>query len=274
MKTLQKSVITLLDRPGLRSILCRLASEYLHRKTGETVRFRFEGQWISDDGRGVIVDSRFNLHSFSRYEEVMKDVFLWNYTPSERDTIVDVGAGIGSEALTLAKWYPTAKIVGVEAHPVTFACFERAARLNEATNVECLQLAASNSEAWLALAEEPSHLSNHLVQSNDGGARVPARRLDEILGERGLRSIDFLKMNIEGAETSALEGLGHLIQRTRHVAISCHDFKYEKTGNTFFRTKADVASILNENGFEIKTRGGDSRAFVRDTLYGSRRDRH
>lgn len=262
--------IPLLDRPSLRFLLGGAAHMYVRWTRRENVKFRYNDNWTSDDGTGVIVDSSLNLHSFSFYSDVTSDVFLWDYQPQAGDVIVDVGAGIGTETLTLAKGDDSLQVMSIEAHPRTFACLQQAVHMNNLKNVNCLNVAAAEEEGTLLISEELSHLSNHVSKSNRSGTEVPARRLDTVLREFGIDKVGFLKMNIEGAEVDALKGLGALLAETRNVAISCHDFKYEETNNPFFKTKEKVSEILRESGFELKTRESDSRRYVRDTVYGKR----
>ena len=44
------------------------------------------------------------------------------------------------------------------------------------------------------------------------------------------------------------------ISKTAIVSISCHDFKYERTGNEFFRTKESVERYFQDNGFILVPR--------------------
>jgi hypothetical protein len=93
---------------------------------------------------------------------------------------------------------------------------------------------------------------------------VPARRLDGIASELGIQQVDLLKMNIEGAEVDAMLGAGTLLDRTRHVCISCHDF-------LGMPTKAAVLALLAEHGFDVLTRDDAPEPWTRDYVYGTRR---
>jgi hypothetical protein len=76
-------------------------------------------------------------------------------------------------------------------------------------------------------------------------------------------------MNIEGAETSALVGMGDLVQKVKNVCISCHDFLATADPRTNeLRTKADVIRFLKQNGFAVTLRESDRRPNVRDFVYG------
>ena len=53
------------------------------------------------------------------------------------------------------------------------------------------------------------------------------------------------------------------------VAIECHDFVADQTGDERMRTKATVIEVLNEAGFEVRLRD-DPRDFVAGMVYGTR----
>jgi hypothetical protein len=42
-----------------------------------------------------------------------------------------------------------------------------------------------------------------------------------------------------------------VVGRIAHAAIECHDFKADRTGNDFFRTKKTISEFLVGNGFRI-----------------------
>ena len=72
-----------------------------------------------------------------------------------------------------------------------------------------------------------------------------------IYRSHGLSQVDFLKMNIEGAERLALSGLGEMVRKTKNVCIACHDFLANEGGPNEMRTKADVIRFLKQNGFAV-----------------------
>jgi hypothetical protein len=79
-----------------------------------------------------------------------------------------------------------------------------------------------------------------------------------------------LKMNIEGAELSVLRELGQQLDKVRHAAICCHDFRADLEGDEYFRTLAPVRELLMSTHFRITQRTTDSRTGIRDTLYAAR----
>ena len=80
--------------------------------------------------------------------------------------------------------------------------------------------------------------------------------------ECSIERIDFLKMNIEGAERLALPGCRRALDRTRSVSIAAHDFRASRGEGEAFRTLAFVREFLTERGFKLTTRDRDSRYYV------------
>jgi hypothetical protein len=95
-------------------------------------------------------------------------------------------------------------------------------------------------------------VGNAIQQAN--GVPVQAMTIDDICSSAKIARIDFMKMNIEGAEKLAIAGMKRMIACTSVVCISCHDFRYVSTGNAFFKTKKAVESFLVDHGFIIKPR--------------------
>ncbi|HEY2460768.1 MAG TPA: FkbM family methyltransferase, partial [Candidatus Acidoferrum sp.] len=86
-----------------------------------------------------------------------------------------------------------------------------------------------------------------------------------------INQIDFLKMNIEGAERFALPGMESMIAHIRHICVACHDFRSNLGHGENFRTRAFVEEFLSNHGFTIVSRRDDPRDYVRDHVFGLRR---
>lgn len=63
--------------------------------------------------------------------------------------------------------------------------------------------------------------------------------------------IDFLKMNIEGAERLAIRSMTETIQRTRTLCICCHDFLADICSEDLLRTRQAVKEFLRQNGMRV-----------------------
>ena len=85
-----------------------------------------------------------------------------------------------------------------------------------------------------------------------------------------MRSVDLLKMSIEGAELDVVRGAVDALSAVRNVVISCHDFLTESDGDDARRTFEPVRAILVQAGFALRFRAEDPRPWVRYYIYGTR----
>jgi hypothetical protein len=83
--------------------------------------------------------------------------------------------------------------------------------------------------------------------------------------------IDYLKMNIEGAERFALPGCREALSRARYVTVAAHDFRAARGEGEDFRTLAMVREFLSGAGFELVTRDEDPCYYVPYHVHGFRR---
>jgi FkbM family methyltransferase len=266
MRRYWDGLVRRLDRPGRRALLILPGSAWVswtYRKP--CLVYWRDGAWIHHY-RGAKIPHR--VLGRAAPPEVLtaeaRELVLHDYTPQQGDVVFDIGAGIGAEALLLSKLVGrSGRVVSIEAHPVTHERLAALCGANRLLNVTPLQVAVSDVEGDVVLSDIPNHLQNKLIESDEEGVVVRARRLDSIAADLGIRHIDLLKMNIEGAEQRALAGMGALLESTRHVCISCHDF-------LGVPTKAAVLSLLSTRGFDVHTRDDAPQPWARDYVYGTR----
>ncbi len=198
-----------------------------------------------------------------------RDTALWVYTPGQGDVVFDVGAGVGSETLLFSRLVgASGRVVSIEAHPRTYRRVVELCDANRLANVTPLQVAAAERDGTVTISDLANHVRNTTLAAADEGIEVPARRLETVASSLGITHIDLLKMNIEGAEVSALRGLGPLLAKTRYVCIACHDFLADEGGAETLRTKAEVHELLLEHGFELTSRNEAAAPWTRDYIYG------
>jgi FkbM family methyltransferase len=261
-----------LDRPGRRHILRPLATLYASARNRSLVRVADEADlWVHHHGAGKLVFRGIYTISPKQLDEITRDTFFYTYTPRRGDVVVDVGAGVGTETLTLSRLVGgTGRVIAIEAHPETYRCLAKLCELNALDNVSPRQLAIMDKSGPVTLSDVETDISNTVMRETADAISVPGVSLDELAETEQLQRIDFLKMNIEGAEAPALQGMRRTLGMTHHLAISCHDFIADASGDESMRTKAIVRKALEAHGFSITERPSDARRWVRDTLYGTR----
>ena len=174
------------------------------------------------------------------YEEFMVD----------GDVFVDAGAHIGKYSIMLSPRFK--KVIAVEANPINFQMLVENIQLNHAYNVKPIQRAL-----WY---EDDKTLELFTPEVNFGGAslkrefiemqrwsiiyRIQVRTitLNTLLEREDVRYVDLMKLDIEGAEYEALQGLNldkHPVKKIIYEAF-----------NQEYCDK--VASHLRKFGYEIR----------------------
>jgi FkbM family methyltransferase len=161
--------------------------------------FRFYHQ-ASATERGALFNPHYNLEELA---------FLRAYTP-DGGVFIDVGANVGTYALTLAKSVGIkGTVIAVEPHPVarTRLTFNRDA--SSLAQVKLIAAAAGPSDGELLIETDGDNLgASHIVtgKTSTGAIRVPALTLQRILGDAGVSRVDALKIDVEGFEDRVLTG--------------------------------------------------------------------
>lgn len=285
-KLLYKRALTrLLDRPGVRLFLGKIATRFARKATGDDFEIAYvDGLWTHRVGPHFFPDgSRFNYSPFDfdgwkgqleRYVSETKEFWLQHYRPQEGDVIVDVGAGRGEDTLTFSRAVgETGRVIAIEAHPLSFEILKNFCRLNRLSNVTLLQLALMDKPGTVRIAESESSWMENAIDYREESSGIPVRAttLNNVCQQQRLKDITFLKMNIEGAERYALLGMASVIQHVRQICVACHDFRSHHGDGEQFRTRTFVEEFLTRHGFTLASRPNDPRDYVRDHLFGLRR---
>lgn len=185
------------------------ALDYQHPNTIVEVRFP-----------GVSLPIR--MRSGTTDTEVFCDVFLreqyrndWNLNPN---FILDCGAHIGLASIYFARKYPSAAILSVEPSQANFSLLQQ--------NVHPYpQVSVRNAAVWhttgFVSIENPSDDPWGFRCSMGYGANVPALTVSDLAEGR---TIDILKMDIEGAEKAIFSSPNlSWLERVRVLMIELHD---------------------------------------------------
>lgn len=271
---LKEAAFKALDRRSTRWLLSLAGSAFAAAR-GERAWVTYDsdfGGWLKRTPRGVTFIYHPNGMGIEQYADYSKELFLYDYAIAKGDVVVDVGAGVGEQTLSFSELAgPSGRVVAVEAQPSTFAKLERICRINGVRNVELIHAAVMDSDAPVMISDFQEKASYQENRIGNQGIPVPGLTLSDLFAKFHLDRIDFLKMNIEGAEVAALGCSLDALQVVQHAAIECHDFMADRTGDESYRTRDAVKEILEDAGFNIKCREADpQRPWITDLLYASR----
>jgi FkbM family methyltransferase len=226
-----------------------LANKYVQR--GSASFRRENGLYIAETAeyRLVTVEPPFQagrlIHQFESRHPV-----------SVGEVVVDAGAFNGILMnIFAAQVGPSGRVLAFEPDAINR---ERALRNWEhngsPTHVELIPLGLWDCQAEIEFCERGA-LGSSAFWDGPGGHKVKIHTttLDQVLSERNFERVDFVKMNIEGAEIKALRGAMETIRRFKpHFAISSDHF-VDGNLEAGERTCGPVEQILRERGYAAET---------------------
>lgn len=272
----RRELIRTLDQPVLRWPLALAGSVLVSRRNRQRclVTPLGNGLFAHRYRDGTVVYPTFRGFTPRQMEHETLDTFCWQYQPETRDTILDLGAGIGEEAITFSRLVGSiGRVVSVEAQPSTYRRLVLTCKLNRLDNVTAVQAAIIDrvGEAYMEDAQDDTHIG--AAVTDERAVPVLAETLDGLTDRLDVGEIALLKMNIEGAERFALRGAQDTLRRTRYVAISCHDFLVDYGADPKkVATLDEVRALIETQGFEVSMRPEDKRPWIRFYVYGHRPD--
>jgi FkbM family methyltransferase len=136
---------------------------------------------------------------------------------------VDIGANIGYFAMLCARLVGGAgRVTAVEPNPRNVRLLEASRRANGFEHVTIVQMAAGRDIGLLALNASDSNGTTSALRTGIDAVldadMVPCLPLDAVLATA--RPVDFIKVDVEGAEYNALLGCVDAIRRHRPVIVS------------------------------------------------------
>jgi FkbM family methyltransferase len=141
-------------------------------------------------------------------------------------TVLDIGAHHGLYTLLTAKRVGRrGRVIAFEPSPRECRRLAKHVRVNRCGNVqvEACAVGDQSGEADLFLVDGFRDWGNSLrppaLPEPTRQVRVPVRKLDDVLAERGIERVDFIKLDAEGGELAVLRGAKQLLQTDGRPAI-------------------------------------------------------
>src|SRR2546425_2859533 len=138
-------------------------------------------------------------------------------------TVVDVGANIGLyTAIAAGRVGPAGRVIAVEPEGRNCRLIHQTLELNRFTNVEVVQAAVSDRTGPGQLFLNEENKADHRIF--DRGSRravvpVDFHRLDDLLAKLAVKRTDVVKMDIQGAEALALQGMRRTLTENAEIRL-------------------------------------------------------
>jgi FkbM family methyltransferase len=176
-----------------------------------------------------------------------QDLFVRQMLRFEADQpaprIIDGGANIGLASLYFKRLYPSARITAFEADPAIHAVLADNLHRNGAGDVEAVHAALWTSHGEIDFrceGTDSGSVAEVPLAPTGPVRRVPAVRLRDVLDKE---PVDFLKLDIEGAERAVLADCGDSLRQVRALCLELHEF------DPSTRSTPEVLTLLENAGF-------------------------
>lgn len=172
-------------------------------------------------------------------QELFIDKTYWFKSDKKSPLIIDCGANIGLSIIYFKRLFPEAKIIGFEPDEKIFKILEE-----NLSQFEFQDIALENKAVWvhnegLNFRTDGAVGGNLLEKEDTSGTAVKTARLNDYLDQ----DINFLKIDIEGAEFDVLNDCRDLLVNVENIFVEYHSSLKDE------QNLSSILQILSDAGF-------------------------
>jgi FkbM family methyltransferase len=175
------------------------------------------------------------------YRQIFEHQIYKFITTTRSPLIIDGGANIGLGTIYFKLQHPDSRVIAFEADKDIFTILQHNLQnFKLSANIELVPKALWHEDTLLEFVQEGG-ASGRLKRERDKGKmlQIPTIRLRDYLHE----PVDFLKLDIEGAETHVLRDCADLLPQVHRLFVEYHSFVDEP------QKLAELLTILQTAGF-------------------------
>jgi len=179
------------------------------------------------------------------------------------DTVLDIGANVGYISLVLAKCVgKNGKVFSFEPDSKNFASLKRNIELNPDCNIAPISMAVSDSHQPIRLYQakfdfnDSAHSILPSEKHSSDFVEIEATTIDEFVTSHGLKKVDVIKIDIEGAEMKAFNGMSETLRQSRPFVVCelCEEHQ-ARAGYTTQAVKKWMAETFDMQAFKVMESG-------------------
>jgi len=198
-----------------------------------------------------ILDYKVKFLDYTLFRYLFNEIFLSKeyYFKSTKDNpvIIDCGSNIGISVLYFKTLYPNASIIAFEPGEETYTCLQENIKINKLHSIEAHKVALSNVEGTMDFYYDEDDVGSLMMSSVEERMPKQKRTVSAVLLSSYINSeIDFLKMDIEGAEMDVIEELD---TKNKLVFIKRMVIEYHHHINSGIDNLSKMLKILENNNF-------------------------
>lgn len=181
---------------------------------------------------------------YSGYKEIFQKKIYEFVSEKENPLIIDCGSNIGLSIIFFKMLYPSSKVIAFEPDPVIFQALKENIG---AFKFQDIQL--NNKAVWVKEGETDFSLeggySGRILKGDEEGRKIPVPTVDlSVILEKN--EVDFLKLDIEGAEYEVLLKCEHSLRNVKHIFVEYHSHFSEE------QSLDEILSLFKRNSYRYQ----------------------
>ncbi len=237
---------------GKQSFWARIVDPYFAWHAHQFIVPTTFGSHISGDTRDIIQQY---IYYFGIWEPNLTHWMIQRLAPG--DAFIDVGANVGYYSLLASKLVSTyGTVVAIEASPEIFKTLQGNIALNHTQNIRTVNVAVYHSNTVMKVFRGSEYevgqttiLEEEALEHGfEVECEIDAAPLSDILRRHEIQNARLIKIDVEGAEWSVVDGMRPLLNSSRDDLEMIIEIKPEclaRRGNK----PEDLLSILLDAGF-------------------------
>ncbi len=197
------------------------------------------------------------------YRQVFIDREYAFHAEKTPEVIVDAGANIGLASVYFANKYPDAKIIAIEPEQSNFDLLKE--NTSPYPNIIPIQAALWNTNGEINLVDPGFGKWGFMTDEKTSSKESPdnlchsvkALTVDKIIADYGLKRVNILKMDIEGAEKEVFSDTSAWIDSVDSIIVELHERMKPGCNRSFY---------LGSSGFDHEWDQGENVYLSRDSF--------
>ena len=216
-------------------------------KEAEFEKNRLQGWPRYTETKVVFLNREIKITDIASFNFLKNELFDYQiyqfHSTTSKPYILDCGANIGLSIIYFKQLFPEAVIVGFEPDEKVFNALQFNVESFNLSDVTLIKKACWNEETTLEFYSEGADAGRILINSDtENIIEVQTVRLRDYLN----RKVDFLKIDIEGAETKVLEDCSDLLSNVDKMFVEYHSFIMQD------QTLGRLLQIIHDAGFRYQ----------------------
>lgn len=175
----------------------------------------------------VPVTNGHGYYNLFPFKEAWMETLVQKCLSEREGTVIDVGVNLGQTLLKIASLNSKVDYYGFEPNPVCYTYCKELIKRNALSSFKVLPVGLSDEAAVVKLFGDNDHASGATVVENFRVNteryviihHVPLMRGDVVLKEESITKINFVKIDVEGAELEVIKGLQETLLKFKPVII-------------------------------------------------------